>query len=209
MFSNSDTDGALKNGLIDSIRQLLYPREFRIDSTDVASVAQRSSEPTAATEVALSPESNPDVTEVLAKVLAEVATSLWHVKTKFFKLRWDQDEREVDNPKARRLLGRINRGIQALQDCGLELKDPTGERYPPGSEHSMYPVQMLPTPGIVEESVSDTVTPLIYLNDKMIQRAQVFVAVPRFRGEESSGPSDSAVVRPANTSLDDQSERVD
>ena len=70
------------------------------------------------------------------RMLADVATSLWYLKTKHFKVAWDAEDPELDDPRERRAVGRMNKGIQALRDGGIEVRDPTGSRYPPGRHAS-------------------------------------------------------------------------
>jgi hypothetical protein len=75
-------------------------------------------------------------------------------------------------------LGRLNRGLDALKAHDVEIQDPTNKRYQPGSEGTMRPIQFDPTPGLDHQRVAETVVPIIYLKGRIIQRGEVFVAVP-------------------------------
>lgn len=165
----------------EEIRQLQFPAEFRISPSIEAGPPPEAQEGEGNTDPVSEAESGPVMipeTGASDRVLAEVATCLWYLKTKHFKTGWgDFDETEAD-PRDRRALGRISRGIDALSKDGIEVQDPTNMRYPPGGEGMMKPIQFLPTTGLTYELVSETVKPIIYREDRLIQRGEVFVAVP-------------------------------
>lgn len=110
--------------------------------------------------------------------LAEVATCLWYIKTKHFKREWANDDPADDDPRVRRALGRLSKGIDALRKIGVEVEDPTGKRYATGSEASMRPLDFTPTEGLTYERVTEAVVPIVLWSGHAIQRAEVFVAVP-------------------------------
>lgn len=112
------------------------------------------------------------------RMLAEVATSMWYLKTKHFRKAWDDDDPDLEDRRERRALGRLAKGIEALTEAGVEVHDPTNERYPAGGEATMKPIQLDPTPGISFATVTETVRPVVYLGQARIQRGEVFVAVP-------------------------------
>ncbi len=119
-------------------------------------------------------------------LVAELATCLWYVKTKHFKRAWGDDETADDEPRVRRTLGRLNRAIDALRDAGVEISDPTNERYPPGSENTMRPIQFQPTEGLTYDLVTETVVPIIYVQDHLVQPGEVYVAVPMTDEDEDT-----------------------
>jgi len=116
---------------------------------------------------------------VLLRTVAEMATCLWYLKTKFFKREWNNDDISHDEPSARRALGRINRGIDALKAANIDVQDPVDKRYPPGSESLMKPSDFLPKEGLTYAKVESTVVPIIFFGDQLIQQGEVFVAVPK------------------------------
>ena len=176
--SNADLPIDLKGSLLDSLRQLAFPPEFRIaapqralddsESADAETVLDRGeAEPKSSERSGLSDE-----------LAAEFGTCLWYLKTKFFKLNWANNEGGNDDPRIRRALGRLNKSVQTLKDGGIEVHDPTNERYPEGGEGTMRPIQFVPTPGLTYGKVSETVTPIVYRADRLIQRGEVYVSVP-------------------------------
>jgi hypothetical protein len=125
--------------------------------------------------------------ERLARVLGEVATLIWHLKTRHFGRQWSDSDPDADDPRDRRALARLQRAVDALAKGGIMIEDPTGWRYPDGGEGWMKPVQITPTPGVEASVVTDTVRPIVYRDDRLIQRGEVFVASP-IHGEDGVGP---------------------
>lgn len=56
------------------------------------------------------------------------------------------------------------------------------------TEGMMRPIQLLPMAGITFEIVSETVAPIVYCNDQLIQRSEVFVAVPKGTEANATAP---------------------
>jgi hypothetical protein len=179
----------LRPRILDSLRQVfLYPPEFRI--TPLPGDMETPSVPHVA--VPLSAEASSVMSDRDDRILSEVATCLWYLKTKHFRQSWDTEDRVEDDPKARRALGRLNSCLAALKAGNIEIQDPTNKRYPPGSGHLMKPVQLQPTPGITVEKVVETVKPIVFRDGRLIQQGEVFVAVP----EESLHASEGSVATP-------------
>jgi hypothetical protein len=135
--------------------------------------------------------------------VAELASCLWYLKTKHFKVKWDDTESSDDDPRVRRALGRLNKAIERLRQDGIEVQDPTNTRYPQGGEGMMRPIQFLPTDGLTVEVVSETVAPIIYRDDRLIQRGEVFVAVPK--REEAADPASTAMAPSSEATAADES----
>ena len=193
----------MKSNILDNIRQWQFPPEFRIVDVGI---------PLRATEVVevkphggLSAETvEPAIAAgdslLSNQLMAELATSLWYLKTKYFKRAWDDAETGDGDPRIRRALSRLNRSTDALKENGIEVHDPTNKRYPAGGEGMMRPIQLLPTAGLTFDVVSETVTPIIYRNQRLIQRGEVFVAVPK---EEAAAAACSTITaKPADASAD-------
>lgn len=119
-----------------------------------------------------------DSPDQVVRVLAQVATSLWYLKTKHFKQEWTDPGAELDDARERRAVGRVEKAVEALASVGVEVEDPTDRRYAPGSEGLMKLIEFVPTPGIGHERVSETMRPIVFVKGHLVQRAEVFVAVP-------------------------------
>ena len=113
-----------------------------------------------------------------AELVTELATCLWYLKTKYFKKQWLDEESADPDARTRHALRRLDRAIGALDKADVRLVDPTGTRYPPGGEAMMTPLQFEPTGGISTDTVSETLRPMMFSGDRLIQRGEVFVAVP-------------------------------
>ncbi len=151
----------------DNLRQLRYPAEFRIR---VPQFTRSKSPPT-------------DLTA--ARRLANVATCLWDIERKL-----KPTDNEEQNKKHRLAYRRANNAIETLTTVGIVIDDPIGRRYHPGSEGMMKP-HLQPTQGVTIEKITETVTPIIYYKDKLIQRGEVFVAVPQEVDDTSKHAVDS------------------
>lgn len=112
------------------------------------------------------------------EVVTELANCLWYLKTRYFRRRWlDEDSADPD-ARTRHALGRLDRAIRALDKAGIRLVDPTGTRYPTGGEAMMTPLQFEPTAGVTTDTVAETARPMVFKGNSLIQRGEVFVAVP-------------------------------
>ncbi|MCC5829131.1 MAG: hypothetical protein JJU36_06750 [Phycisphaeraceae bacterium] len=172
----------IHGSILDGIRQVWFPAEFRIAAPglplDMLEIVDAEAQ---AAPYAQATDGGAGINDSIVsnKLAAEFATCLWYLKTKHFKREWDDDETGDDDPRVRRALGRLNKSIEALGESGIEVHDPTNKRYPAGGEGMMRPIQLVPTAGITFEVVTETVAPIIYRDDRLIQRGEVFVAVPK------------------------------
>lgn len=179
-----------KDNIMDSMRQFCFPAQFRIAAPLLL--------PEKAEEIGRVEEQQPlqpskddpegfiqERERLTPKLVAELATCLWYLKTKYFKREWANDAIDDDEPRVRRALGRLNKSIDALKESNIEIHDPTNKRYPQGGEGMMKPIQFQPTAGLTFEKVTETVTPVIFFSDRLLQRGEVFVAVPQEKQKET------------------------
>ena len=176
-------------GIADSIRQLMYPSEYRIappaEVDFPITVNKVVGETSSTADSRKYDESLDTMKTALTATVIELSNCLWYLKTKFYKREWTDHTNDDDDPRVRRALGRINKSIDTLSANRIEVQDPTNRRYPEGGEGMMRPIQFQPTAGLTYEKVSETVTPIIYYSDRLIQRGEVFVAVPQNAPEAS------------------------
>jgi hypothetical protein len=162
------------------------PNDVTKSTAVLPAVEQPEPQDTAETAAAVGPMPLPETGADSLELLVELATGLWYLKTKFFKRQWDQFDSSDDDPRVRRALSRIDKSIEALRNFGIEVHDVTGMRYPPGGEAMMRPVDFLPSDDVAFDIVVETVTPIVFQDDVMLQRGEVFVAVPRVVSAELS-----------------------
>ncbi|MGO9119697.1 MAG: hypothetical protein ACLQPD_19055 [Desulfomonilaceae bacterium] len=199
----------IESGILDDLRQLWFPAEFRIAAPALPTDVLETAEVEAQAVADVRPQERPDPqSDLLAqnRLLTELITCLWYLKTKHFKRKWDDHETGDDDPRIRRTLGRLNKSIEALKDRGIEVHDPTNQRYPRGGEGMMRPIQFLPTAGLTFEMVSETVVPIIYREDRLIQRGEVFVAVPKQEVAVTVASARTATTNGSNETMPPESE---
>ncbi|MGH8474953.1 MAG: hypothetical protein ACRER2_04150 [Methylococcales bacterium] len=178
--------------LFDGLRQLWFPAEFRIavPKPTLKPIGNLKEEPGNEPK----PSGQATIENLVSdQCIAKLATCFWYVKTKHFKRRWENEDTSDDDPRVRTTLGRLSKGIDALTEGGIELHDPTNKRYRSGSEGMMRPIHFQPTTGLTFEKVTETVTPVIYREGRLIQPGEVFVAVPKEETSPTSslsGPSE-------------------
>jgi hypothetical protein len=198
----------------DGLRQLAQPPEFRIRiSQTPLGISYDSHAKPETPNVPV--QTDIPATGIPAQTIAEIATLLWYLKTKYFKRDWNSGDANVEDPRDRRALLRLERGIDALKQYGIEIEDPTNKRYPQGGSDMMVPLQFVPTEGVGFERVTETASPIVFHRNTLIKRGEVFVAVPMEqrdsvpvttianpppdRGEASAGSSEKPPI-PAETS---------
>ncbi len=172
--------GELRPTWQDAVRQRRHPAAFRAELPAMPAQgegAEPGASPPTPERSASSPAQHPPEPR-LARALADLATCLWYLQTRYFKRRWGAADGPEEDPRARRALGRLARGIDALQAAGVVVQDPTDQRYPPGADAYLRPLQFQPTAGLSVEKITETVTPAVFWSDRLIQRGEVFVAVP-------------------------------
>jgi hypothetical protein len=194
---------AADRSLLDDLLQRMHPEPLRIELPGLSTpeIPPRVSPSMPLAAPAPPPEervpgSLPADSAAMDRTMAEVAICLWYLKTKHFRRQWADEDITDDDARTRRALGRLNKGIAAMTAGGVEVVDPTNKRYPPGSDALMRPLQFQPTAGLTYEKVTETVMPIVFCRDRLIQRGEVFVAVPEASPAgpgrlESAGPGRS------------------
>lgn len=186
------------NEILCDIRQWRFPEEFRI-AKPLAVTARgnraKSSEWGDSGDMASSVKQCKQATP-MDRSIAEVAVCLWDIRRKLQGSEAAQQDR-----KLRLLNRRAEKAISALEEAGVVIDDPIGRRYAAGSEGSMKP-NFQPTPGATYEKVIETITPIVYRDERLIGRGEVFVAVPAPAGQETK-PAESVIGTPATNGRDE------
>ncbi|HPG82074.1 MAG TPA: hypothetical protein PKY55_02270 [bacterium] len=160
--------------LCDSLRQLKFPREFRIESLpwpdDLAIAAQ---------EMAQAPENPADrfkedapksTPELSVSLLADVGTGIWRLRQRMIEAKTGEPFEEMRRP-----FRHVQWIWDKLSDAGIEITDHTGERVPESGIYALKVVSYEKMPELLHDQVLETIKPTIYLNKNRIQMGEVIV----------------------------------
>ena len=168
-----------------NIRQLRFPREFRIshepwpeDLTEHVELLSRAVEAVKAASEEGAESVSPALADTEA-LLADVGTGLWRMKQKMVEPGTGQPLETMRRPYRH-----VEAVWDALSQAGIKIQDHTGSAFDSGMSLSVLCFQ--PTPEITAETVIETIKPTIYLKDSRIQMGEVIVGKP-------STPDDSGV----------------
>lgn len=153
-----------------SLRQLLYPKEFRISSPrwpassmaleDIVILLKHGS-----SEI----EADSGQEKDLLSIVVDTGTVIWRLQ-----------RRLQEGSKAPKDIKRISRDLEstwdALKQGGVEIRDHTGEKYDGGM--ALRVIAFQPMPELSQEQVLETIKPTIYHKDQIVQMGEVIVGVP-------------------------------
>jgi hypothetical protein len=111
-----------------------------------------------------------EIHKVMA-LLADVATSIWRIKSKFSAV--DIDGLPDEIKKACR---HVESASDALASAEVEVHDHTKEKYVAGMALNVIAFQ--PSPSVHAEVIAETIKPSIFYRGKLIQRGDVIVETP-------------------------------
>ena len=158
------------------IRQLLYPKIFRICSLRAyvlpglaAGLAVCSGSPESSSEVQAS-DSGLTLNQQ-ERLVVELATELWRLRNKVTKEGSDEPRDEF-----RRLFRHVTSAWDTLADSQVEVHTHTGQIFRSGLAVEVLAFQ--PTEGISRETIIETVRPSVYFHGRHVQHGQVIVGTP-------------------------------
>jgi hypothetical protein len=161
--------------ILASLRQLNYPKEFRIPPpawpAEVLRVFEQLAQSAPEREQAPAATDNLASSKEWTRLAAELGTQLWRLRLKMLAPGATQPIEEM-----RRVYRHVEPAWDALHQFGVEVKDHTGDLYDTGMALDVLAFQ--PTPGTVREKILETVKPSVYYMGKCIQMGQVIVAAP-------------------------------
>jgi hypothetical protein len=164
-----------------SLRQLMYPKEFRIETKRTTAEISKLLKQFVPTEQSERLEcqdphakaSLPTRTDISDAALSDLGTSLWRIKDRMI-------DRETGMPAEgnRRTFRHLQSAWDVLAQVGVRILDHTNEIVPEGGIYSLKAVAYEPTSGLLRETVIETVKPTIYFQDRMIQMGEVIIGTP-------------------------------
>lgn len=153
-----------------SVRQWVYPKQFRIDSLktppDLLSTLER-----LISNVFVQPPPAQD--NIQTEIWAEICTNVWRLRLKML---------EPGTEKPLEEMGRAYRHLESILDAldraKLQIQDHTGELVPEGGGLKLKILTYQPQAGITHQQVQETIKPTIYYRGQMIQMGEVIVSIP-------------------------------
>lgn len=173
-----------RGGFLAWLRQVLYPEDFRIPPPPSAAHVHAADEVDAMRarvdelqhrldeQEAAATEAGPDSSDDAA--LVDAAMGLWRLRQRLAKLDGDATTRGL-----RRSLTTASDGLEKLGVVVLEH-----DRQPYDSGLQVEALDFQPEPGLLRETIIETVQPSIFRYDRRIQQGQVVVGRPE-GGEHS------------------------
>jgi len=146
------------------------------------------------------PPGEPEPMVVAPRVLAELATGLWRLRTKV-----TEPGTDVARPEMRSVRRQVEWMWGVLTDAGLDVQSHDQQPTDPGQSLNVLASQ--PVPGLDRERVLETVRPTVYLAGRVIQRGEVIIGTvpadsPGARADNPAGTTEATATVPADD-LDD------
>jgi hypothetical protein len=162
--------------LLNTLRQLSYPPEFRIAppvlSDDFTAVLEQLTRALEEEVKAPTPApANAAAEKTQRRLLADVGTGLWRLRQKLLQPGTNRPYEET-----RKAYRHFEAVWDALKQAGMEIRDHLGEPYIAGSGLDVAAFE--PRPGLNREMIVDAVKPTILLNGQLLQVGQVIVGTP-------------------------------
>ena len=155
---------------ITSLRQWMYPKEFRIEAKAWPSELSVAMEQLVNS---LATPAQPAQDDVQIGMLADVGTGLWRLRQKMLQPGSEQPLEEM-----RRAYRHLESTLDALGRANIRIQDHTGDLIPEGGIPNLKVLAYQPMPGVTHNQVQETIKPTIYYKDRMIQMGEVIVSVP-------------------------------
>ncbi len=156
-------------GVLETLRQLQHPKEFRIEAAElwsgVAALLEALNQPV------VSSARVPDANGAQARMMADVGTGLWRLRQKMLKPGSTQPLEEMRKPYRH-----LESVWDALGQAGVEIHDYTDRPFDQGL--SLKVIAYQPTPGLSRQRIIETIKPSIYLRGDMLQIGEVIVGTP-------------------------------
>lgn len=158
-----------------SLRQLKYPKEFRIATPNWPDFS------TALEDMLKLLESAPVEVEVSSRKEEELLNLVVDVGTVMWRLQRRLTVGGEVPEETRRMSRDLESAWDALRQAGVEIKDHTGEKYDGGM--ALHVIAFQPTAELSQEQVIETIKPTIYHKEKLIRMGEVIVGMP---GEDTA-----------------------
>lgn len=169
-----------------SLRQFMFPKEFRISAPiwpvdfkeSVASLIQQIEYESTCNKATDESGASSGLDE--GGLLADVATGLWRARKNLVV-----EGSDVPRDGMGKVFRHVQSVYDALETAGIQIRDHAGERWVDG--RSINVVAFQPMSELSQEIIIETIKPSVFYNDQHIQKAQVIVGTPPKAEEDSKG----------------------
>lgn len=155
--------------VLDELRQLRYPAEFRIESTEPWTGAESLLKELGS--ASRGGAASDELPEPQRRLLVEIGTGLWRLRQKMLKPGSSQPLDEMRKPYRH-----LESVWDALTQAGVEIHDYSDRPFDQGL--SLKVIAYQPTPGLTRQRIVETVKPSVYLRGDMLQIGEVIVGTP-------------------------------
>lgn len=172
-------------GLGGTIRQWMYPQEFRIDPPvwppELIEAVAWVGESMQAGERQKTAGGSRGQAAAAAQLglMTQVGTGLWRLRNKMVEAATGRPREEI-----RRAYRHLESVWDAMVEAGFDIQDHTGAPFDSGL--SLKVIAFQPMAGMVREQVIETIKPTIYFNRERIQMGEVIVGCPEVDSEQAT-----------------------
>jgi hypothetical protein len=160
-----------------TLRQLMYPKEFRIkskrSSAEMLELWKRFGQLRVSDQFESERPQIAQASAIPDATLADLGTSLWRIQQRMI-----DRETGIPTEEHRRTFRHLQVAWDGLAGVGLRILDHTREIVPEVGIYSLKAIAYEPTVGLLRETVIETVKPTIYFQDRMIQMGEVIIGTP-------------------------------
>ncbi len=158
---------------IESIKQLQFPKEFRIVPLVLSEDLLNNLENLIAglTKEQIAPAVKEVRNETNLNFVAELAVGVWRMKKRMVDRATNQPFEDM-----KRTYRHLESVIFAMEKEGIEIQDHDNNDFDSGLSLKVLTFQ--PTPGLKKETIIDTIKPTIYFKGERIVMGEVIVGTP-------------------------------
>jgi molecular chaperone GrpE (heat shock protein) len=109
----------------------------------------------------------------LLKALCDVFTDAWRIRKKIV----DSATDEPKNDELRRLYRHVESIYATMEEVGIEIVDPAGEKYDPGM--ALKVIAFEEKQGVMKDEIVETMKPTVRWNGQFLQVGEVIVGTPK------------------------------
>lgn len=176
--------------LLSAVRQLAYPKEFRVGTPvwspdlfaaleGLARIAEQE-QPLASLNQDENQVEDSTSQKEFQSFLADLSTGLWRLRQKMVEPGTKEPLEEM-----RRAYRHLESTCDVLAEAGVQILDHTNDVIPEGGIYALKTIAYQPTAGLIREQVIETVKPTVYYKNQLIQMGEVIIGTPETHGNQT------------------------